>query len=76
MKRFRIKQADNIKIDIRHKGQIITQSVNFSGFSSINEACNFVKNNLPWNFKGYGRKIEIAIHNMDTGQSKYLDTYS
>lgn len=76
MKRFRIKEADNLKIDVRYKGQIITQTKNFSGFSSIMQALNFIKNNLPWNFKGYGKRIEIAIHNMDTGQSKYLNTFS
>ena len=76
MKRFRIKLADNLKIDIRYKGQIIMQTSNISDFSSIIDASNFVKNNLPWNFKGYGKKIEIAIHNMDTGKTKYLNTFS
>lgn len=77
MQRFRIKKTDDIKIHIRNKdGLFLTRSIFDSGFSKISEIKSYAINFLPWNYKGYGRKIEIAIHNLDTGQTKYLNTFS
>jgi hypothetical protein len=77
MQRFRIKKTDDIKIHIRNKdGLFLTRSIFESGFSKISEIKSYSINFLPWNYKGYGRKIEIAIHNLDTGQTKYLNTFS
>lgn len=77
MKRFRINKNNDIKIHIRNsKGELLTKSIFESGFSSISEAKNYALNFLPWNYKGYGRRIEIAIHNLDTQESKYIITFS
>lgn len=77
MKRFRIKKTDDIKINIRNnKGEFLTKTLFESNFTTIPEVINFALQYLPWNYKGYGRRIEIAIHNLDTEQSKYINTFS
>ena len=76
MKRFRIKQTDLVTINVTQKNKLLLPSLTDSGFSSIEQAKNFALAKLGWPYKGYGRRIEIAIHNIDTGQSKYLNTFS
>lgn len=75
MKRFRIKFDNEIKIDVRHKGFLILPT--FSDyFRNIDDVKSFVRNKLPWNFKGYGKRIEIGIHNLSKEQSKYIEIFS
>lgn len=77
MKRFRINKEHDIKIHIRNNnGEFLTKSLFESGFSNIEQVKNYALNNLPWNYKGYGRRIEIGIHNLDTWESKYINTFS
>jgi len=76
MKRFRIKKTDIITINVTKENKLLLPSLTDSGFSSIEQAKLFALNRLGWPYKGYGRRIEIAIHNMDTGQTKYLNTFS
>ena len=77
MQRFRVNKKHEIKIHIRNaNGEFLTKSLFDSGFSNILEIKNYALNHLPWNYKGYGRKIEIAIHNLDTWETKYLNTFS
>jgi hypothetical protein len=77
MKKFTIKKTDDIKIHIRNKdGLFLTRSIFESGFSKISEAKSYAMNFLPWDYKGYGRRIEISIHNLDSGESKYINTFS
>lgn len=77
MKRFRINKNHDIKIHVRNaNGEYLMGSIFESGFSSISEAKNYALNRLPWNYKGYGRRIEIGIHNLDTWESKYINTFS
>jgi hypothetical protein len=76
MKRFRISQTDNLKINVTLKGSLIIPTIQDNGFTNIEQIKNFVLNKLPWNVKGYGRRIEIGIHNMDKVQSKYINTFS
>jgi hypothetical protein len=75
MKRFRMKLDDDIEIDVRHNGNLILPT--FSDyFTSIDDVKVFVKNKLPWNFKGYGKRIEIGIHNITKEESKYIIIFS
>lgn len=76
MKRFRINPTDEIKINICHNGQLICKTIEDSGFSSIEQIKTYIKNYIPWNYKGYGRRIEIGIHNLDKQESKYINTFS
>jgi hypothetical protein len=76
MKRFRINKEHEILINLTCNGRLIYQSIRETGFTSILQAQNFAKGYLPWNYKGYGRRIEIAIHNLDTQESKYISTFS
>ena len=75
MKKFSIAKNDNIKIDIRHKGFLILPSL-YDEFKNIDEIKNFVKCKLPWNYKGYGKRIEIGIHNLTKEKSKYINIFS
>lgn len=76
MKRFRINKEHEILINLTHNGKLIIKSIRENGFTTISEAQNYAKGFLPWNLKGYGKRIEIAIHNLDTQQSKYINTFS
>lgn len=76
MKRFRIKQRDMVTINVTQKNKLILPSLIDSGFTNIEQAKNFALSKLGWPWKGYGRRIEITIHNQDTGQTKYLNTFS
>lgn len=76
MKRFRINKEHEILINLTHNGKLIIKSIRESGFTTISEAQNYAKGFLPWNLRGYGKRIEIAIHNLDTQQSKYINTFS
>lgn len=75
MKRFRINANDNVRVNVTHNGKLILPTLS-DHFSSINEIKAFVKNRLNWEYKGLGRRIEISIHNLDKGQSKYINTFS
>lgn len=75
MKKFSIAKNDQIKIDIRYKGNLILPSI-FDQFKNIGEIKNCVKYKLPWNYKGYGKRIEIGIHNITKEQSKYINIFS
>jgi len=75
MQRFRIKQTDTVTAYICHKGQVIA-SLYDSGFNTIDSVKYQILNKLGWSYKGYGRRVEITIHNQDTGQTKYLNTFS
>jgi hypothetical protein len=76
MKRFRIAKSDNLKINVTLNGKLVIPTIENNGFTSIKEIKYFILNKLPWNIKGYGRRIEIGIHNMDKIQSRYLNTFS
>lgn len=73
--RFRINANDNVRVNVTHNGKLILPTLS-DNFSSITEIKDFVKNRLNWEYKGLGRRIEIAIHNLDKGQSKYINTFS
>jgi hypothetical protein len=76
MKRFRINEKNDVHLLVRHKGELILRTVYESGFSSISQAANYAKNLLDWRHKNKGYRIEITIHNLETGQSKYINTFS
>ena len=75
MERFRINQNDQIKVNVTHNGKLILPTLS-DHFSSVDQIKTYVKNRLNWEYKGLGRRIEIAIHNIDKGQSKYINTFS
>lgn len=75
MQRFRIKKDELINFSVFHKGEIIIQKT-ISGFSNLDNVKKSIVNLLPWNYKGYGRRIEIKIVNTDTRQIKYISTFS
>lgn len=75
MKRFRISKTDNLKINITYNGNLILPTIQDS-FNNIKEIKSYCLNILPWNIKGYGRRIEIGIHNLTKEQSKYINTFS
>lgn len=76
MKRFRINEKNEINIQVRYKGELYLRTVYESGFSNINQVVNYIKNMLDFRLKNKGYRIEIAIHNLDTQQSKYINTFS
>jgi len=75
MKRFRISQKDLIKVNVTYKGQLIIPSI-MDSFNSIDSIKYFIKQKLPWEYKGLGRKIEIGIYNLTKEQAKYINTFS
>lgn len=75
MKRFRISQTDEISANVYYKGQLIANLYD-SGFNSIDAIKYKVLDKLSWPYKGYGRRIEIGIHNVTKEQSKYINTFS
>lgn len=76
MKRFRINEKNEINIQVRYKGELYFRTVYESGFTNINQVVNYIKNMLDFRLKNKGYRIEIAIHNLDTQQSKYINTFS
>lgn len=76
MKRFRIKQSDLITINVTKENKLLYPSFTGIGFSNIEQIKNFAIYNLSWEYKGKGRRIEIAIHNLESKESKYLNTFS
>lgn len=75
MKRFRISNQDNIQVNIFHKGQLIMPTI-LESFNNIDEIKYYCLNRLPWDYKGYGRRIEIEIYNRSKEQIKYINTFS
>jgi hypothetical protein len=75
MQRFRIKKDELINFSVFHKGEKITQKT-ITGFSDLKNLKKSIIDFLPWNYKGYGRRIEIKIVNRDTDQIKYINTFS
>lgn len=75
MQRFRIKKDELINFSVFHKGEIILQKT-VTGFSNLENIKKSILDFLPWNYKGYGRRIEIKIVNTDTQEIKYLSTFS
>jgi hypothetical protein len=76
MQRFRIKQSDLITINVTKENKLLYPSFTGIGFSNIEQIKNFAIYNLSWEYKGKGRRIEIAIHNLESKESKYLNTFS
>lgn len=76
MKRFRINEKNEVNLLVRYKGELILRTVYVSGFTSITEATNYAKNLLDWRHKNKRNRIELTIHNLETGQSKYINTFS
>jgi hypothetical protein len=75
MKKFRIKQNDLIKLNVCYKGSLIFAYLD-SNFTNILDIKTFVKQKLPWNFKGSGKTVEIGIYNLTKEQSKYVNIFS
>jgi hypothetical protein len=76
MKRYRINKEDNLKISVFHKHEQILNTINFSGFKNIEDLRKWIISILPWNYKGYGRRIEIEIFNTTKNEIKYITTFS
>jgi hypothetical protein len=76
MERFRINKIHDIKINILCKGQFISKTLFIKGFSKLDEIKKYALNCLSWEYKGNGRRIEIIVHNLDTEQIKYINTFS
>lgn len=76
MQRFRINQEDNLKISVFHKHEQILNTINISGFKNIEELRKYILNILPWNYKGYRRRIEIEIFNNSKNKIKFINTFS
>jgi hypothetical protein len=75
MQRFRIKQFDEILINVTHKNTLVIGTIR-GKFSSMKEIRSCINEKLPWNYKGAGRRIEISIHNLTKQESKYINTFS
>jgi hypothetical protein len=77
MQKFRINKTDKINVNVFHKNNQVINSINpVSGFTNINQVKKWIINLLPWDYKGYGRKIEIEIFNQSKNQIKYINTFS
>lgn len=76
MKRFRINPSNEINIFIRYKGELILRTVYEKGFNSITDTVKYSKGLLSNLHKNKGYRIEIGIFNLDTGQSKFINTFS
>lgn len=76
MQRFRLKQTDLVTINVTKENKLLFPSFTGIGFSNIEQIKNFALYKLDWEYKGKGRRIEIAIHNIETKESKYLSTFS
>ena len=76
MERYRINKIHDIKINIRYKDQFISKTLFIKGFSKLEEIKNYALNSLSWEYKGKGKRIEIGVFNLDTGQIKYINTFS
>lgn len=75
MQRFRIKKDELINFSVFHKGEKVIQKT-ISGFSNITDLMNCIKQKIGYPLQGCGRRIEIEIVNIDTAQTKYLNTFS
>lgn len=75
MKRFRINTSDQIIILARYKSEVIEKQRYF-GYSSLKEIKNRFLENLPYEFKNKGRRIELTIFNAQTNEYKYINTFS
>jgi hypothetical protein len=75
MKRFRIKEAHQIIIFARYKGELIEKQ-RFFGYSNLKEIKTRFLNCLDYNYKDKGKRIELTIWNQNTDQYKYLDCFS
>jgi hypothetical protein len=73
--RFRIVPTDEILAGIYHKGKLI-QNFCHTGFSNINQVKKYCIEKLGYPYKGYGRRIEIGIHNLTKNEIKYINTFS
>ena len=76
MERFRVKNSDLVTINVTKENKLINPPFTGLGFSNIEQIKNFVLYHLTWEFKGKGRRIEIAIHNLETKESKFINTFS
>jgi hypothetical protein len=75
MKRFRISQNDILRIAIFHKGNLIIPTI-LESFKNLEEIKYYCLEKLPWNYKGYGKRIEIEIYNITQEKIKYINTFS
>lgn len=75
MKRFRIHEADQIIILARYKSEVIEKQRYF-GYKSLKDIKNMFLQNLPYEFKNKGRRIELTIFNAQTNEYKYINTFS
>lgn len=76
MERFRLKQRDLITINVTKDNKLLYPSFTGVGFSNLDQVKNFALFKLDWEFKGKGRRIEISIHNLETKESKFINTFS
>lgn len=77
MQKFRISKTDKLNVNVFHKNHQVINSINpVSGFTNIDQVKKWIINLLPWDYKGYGRRIEIEIFNRSKNQIKYINTFS
>jgi hypothetical protein len=76
MKRYRINKEDDLHIFVNYKSETYLRLLYEKGFTTIWDAANFAKSKLDFRLKGLGRRIEIEIYNLNTRETKYLNTFS
>lgn len=76
MKRYRINKEDDLHIFVNYKNERYLRLLYERGFTTIWDAANFAKSKLDFRLKGLGRRIEIEIYNLNTKETKYLNTFS
>jgi hypothetical protein len=76
MKRYRINKEDDLHIFVNYKSETYLRLLYEKGFTTIWDAANFAKSKLDFRLKGLGRRIEIEIYNLNTKETKYLNTFS
>lgn len=76
MKRFRIKQSDEIIANVRYRGEIVGKCYFDCGSTKIDQIIASMKERIDWELKGTGKRIEIMIYNRSTDQVKYVDTFA
>ena len=76
MKRYRINKEDDLHIFVNYKSETYLRLLYEKGFTTIWDAANFAKSKLDFRLKGLGRRIEIEIYNLNTKETKYLETFS
>jgi hypothetical protein len=75
MKRFRINEAEQIIIFARYKSEIIEKQRYF-GYKSLQDIKRHFLENLPFEFKNKGRRIELTIFNATKNEYRYINCFS